>query len=264
MHKTKAEKRAERREKRTGRDFVSFKKPLENRSARTRLAASKSEDAAMNEVMETLTESKALKFLFDRQRCGLTIPQLALQWGWDEPRVTRRLEEWEAKGAIYRDGGCIEAGAVARPLPPPLLAIPKATRRLIIFGALALIGAVALAVTIVSLNDMAEGFQQALNLATWKAWILALLADILFIGVELLCIFAPAEIVAKWVTRAIRCGAIGISMASNAFSLAWIAPIPFVGVIAGIVMPLAIAGCTYTIGYAVHKGGRDGVLGDRR
>jgi hypothetical protein len=138
----------------------------------------------------------------------------------------------------------------------PFLPIPQATRRYIVTGSLGLIGAVALAVTVLSLNDMAEGFQQALNLAPWKAWILALLADILFIGVEMLCIFAPEEIVALRVTQAIRGGAIVISMASNAFSLSYVAPIPWVGGAMGVLMPLAIAGCTYTIGYAVHNGGR--------
>jgi hypothetical protein len=172
------------------------------------------------------------------------------------------LQQWrEQHRAEQRE--VIPATIQARPIAPPeiapsepILAIPQTTRRYIVFGALGIIGAVALAVTIVSLNDMAEGFQAALNLATWKAWILALLADILFIGVEMLCIFAPKEIVAHGVTLGIRGGAIGISMASNAFSLSYIAPIPLVGVAAGIIMPLAIAGCTYTIGYAVHNGGR--------
>lgn len=140
--------------------------------------------------------------------------------------------------------------------PEPILPIPPLTRRWIVVGSLGLIGAVALAVTVVSLNDMAEGFQAALALPGWKAWILALLADILFIGIEALCIFAPRELVAWWVTRALRSGAILISMVANAYSLSWVAPIPAVGIAAGFIMPLAIAGCTYVIGFAVHRGGR--------
>jgi hypothetical protein len=150
-----------------------------------------------------------------------------------------------------------EAEVVEFPITEhPILAIPSQTRRWIIIGAVVGIGAVALAVTAVSLNDMEEGFEAALNLASWKAWILATLADILFIATEVLCIFAPVYIVALRVTSAIRVGAIAISMASNALSLSYIAPVPWVGIVAGIIMPLAIAACTYTIGYAVHHGSR--------
>jgi hypothetical protein len=103
---------------------------------------------------------------------------------------------------------------------------------------------------------MAEGILQATNVAQWKGWALSFIADGVLIGTETLCIFAPRRMVAVWPSIAMRVGAYLISVASNSWSLSFTATTPVVGVALGIIMPSIIVGCTYTIGHAIHHGGR--------
>jgi hypothetical protein len=144
--------------------------------------------------------------------------------------------------------------ALRRPAPAPR---PSSTRQRLAVASAAMIGAVAVGATALSLSDLAESIQAVAHCSTWKAFAFATALDLNFVATESFSLFASAAVARATgrATTATKVITLALSAVANSWAMAHDADgtiMQAACVVAGCAVPGLIALATYTLGKAVR------------